>query len=40
LKISSESAEKIATTAQHFGQEDDITVLTVQRSALCDGANA
>jgi len=30
--ISRESAEKIAATAQQFGQEDDITVLTVMRT--------
>jgi hypothetical protein len=30
--ISGESAQKIATTAQQFGQEDDITVLTVRRA--------
>jgi serine phosphatase RsbU (regulator of sigma subunit) len=29
--ISSESAENIAAAAQLFGQEDDITVLTVKR---------
>jgi hypothetical protein len=34
------SADEIAVAAQSFGQEDDITVLTVQRSAPCDGANA
>jgi hypothetical protein len=38
--ISTQSAEAIARAAQSFGQEDDITVLTVQRSALRDGANA
>ena len=31
--ISGERAEKIAATAQQFGQEDDITVLTVMRMA-------
>jgi hypothetical protein len=31
--ISRESAEKIAATVQQFGQEDDITVLTVMREA-------
>lgn len=30
---SAQSAEHIATTAQQFGQEDDITVLTLQRTA-------
>lgn len=30
--ISSQSAESIARTAQQFGQEDDITVLTVMRA--------
>jgi len=30
--ISGESAQKIAATAQQFGQEDDITVLTVRRA--------
>jgi hypothetical protein len=30
--LSTESAEAIATAAQAFGQEDDITVLTVQRT--------
>jgi hypothetical protein len=38
--ISTQSADEIAVAAQSFGQEDDITVLVVQRSALCDGANA
>jgi len=32
--ISGESAQKIAAEAQGFGQEDDITVLTVQRLAI------
>jgi hypothetical protein len=36
LKISSESAEKIAAAAQHFGQEDDITVLTLTFSPTPD----
>jgi Stage II sporulation protein E (SpoIIE) len=36
LKISSESAEKIAAAAQHFGQEDDITVLTLTFSPAPD----
>ncbi len=31
--ISTESAENIARAAQHFGQEDDITVLTLQLAA-------
>jgi serine phosphatase RsbU (regulator of sigma subunit) len=31
--ISQESAERIAATVQQFGQEDDITVLTVMRLA-------
>jgi Stage II sporulation protein E (SpoIIE) len=38
--ISTQSAQAIAQAAEQFGQEDDITVLTVQRSALRDGANA
>jgi hypothetical protein len=38
--IATQSADEIAVAAQSFGQEDDITVLTVQRSAPCDGANA
>jgi serine phosphatase RsbU (regulator of sigma subunit) len=32
--ISRETAGKIAATAQQFGQEDDITVLTVERTAV------
>ena len=36
LKISSKSAEKIATAAQHFGKEDDITVLTLTFSPAPD----
>jgi len=32
LVISTESAEKVAQAAQAFGQEDDITVLTIQFS--------
>ena len=32
--ISTESAEKVAQAAQAFGQEDDITVLTLQRQIL------
>jgi serine phosphatase RsbU (regulator of sigma subunit) len=31
--LSTESAEKIAQAAQDFGQEDDITVLTLTRLA-------
>ena len=31
--ISTQSAEQIAACAQHFGQEDDITVVTVTREA-------
>jgi hypothetical protein len=31
--IATESAEEIASTAQHFGQDDDITVLTVHINA-------
>jgi serine phosphatase RsbU (regulator of sigma subunit) len=31
--LSRQTAEKIAETAQSFGQDDDITVLTVTRSA-------
>lgn len=34
--ISQESAEKMAATAQQFGQEDDITVLTVERTGTRD----
>jgi len=33
--LSTESAERIARAAQAFGQEDDITVLTLQRAASC-----
>jgi serine phosphatase RsbU (regulator of sigma subunit) len=29
--LSTDSAESIARAAQHFGQEDDITVLTLTR---------
>jgi hypothetical protein len=32
--LSTQSAEAIATAAQAFGQEDDITVLTIARSAV------
>jgi hypothetical protein len=32
--ISGERAEKIASTAQQFGQEDDITVLTLERTGM------
>jgi phosphoserine phosphatase RsbU/P len=38
--ISTQSADQIALAAQSFGQEDDITVLTVQKTALTDGASA
>jgi hypothetical protein len=31
--ISAHSAQDIAAAAQHWGQEDDITVLTVARRA-------
>ncbi len=31
--ISTETAESIARAAQHFGQDDDITVLTLERTA-------
>jgi serine phosphatase RsbU (regulator of sigma subunit) len=31
VAISANTAEQIAHAAQHFGQEDDITVLTLQR---------
>jgi hypothetical protein len=31
-EISGKSAHDIAAAAQEFGQEDDITVLTVQRT--------
>ncbi|HKF47999.1 MAG TPA: SpoIIE family protein phosphatase [Terracidiphilus sp.] len=34
--LSSQSAESIAATAQQFGQEDDITVLTLRRSEVAD----
>jgi hypothetical protein len=33
--ISSNTAEAIAQAAQAFGQEDDITVLTVRSVAAC-----
>jgi len=33
-EISRQSAEKIAAAAQEFGQEDDITVLTVRRQGI------
>jgi serine phosphatase RsbU (regulator of sigma subunit) len=33
-EISQRTAEAIALTAQEFGQDDDITVLTVQRTGL------
>ncbi len=38
--ISGQPAETIARTAQLFGQEDDITVLTVKRVAALDAAKA
>jgi len=38
--ISSEPAEQIAAAAQAFGQEDDITVLTLTRLALPDNGTA
>jgi hypothetical protein len=38
--ISTQSAERIASTAQAFGQEDDITVLTVTRRAGGDASKA
>jgi serine phosphatase RsbU (regulator of sigma subunit) len=31
-EISTESAEKVAQVAQAFGQDDDITVLTITRA--------
>lgn len=34
-KMSAEPAAKIAATAQQFGQEDDITVLSLTRTARC-----
>ncbi len=41
-EISRESAQQIAKAAQQFGQEDDITVLTVHRvsdpAPLIDGS--
>jgi serine phosphatase RsbU (regulator of sigma subunit) len=40
LKISSESAEQIAAAAQAFGQEDDITVLTLTFSPAPDPVEA
>jgi hypothetical protein len=40
LKISSESAEQIAAAAQAFGQEDDITVLTLTFSPALDPVEA
>ena len=33
-KISTEEAQRIAETAQRFGQEDDITVLTLRRLSV------
>ena len=36
--ISNQSAEEIARAAQHFGQDDDITVLTLARAPTAVGA--
>ena len=33
-KISTEEAQRIAETAKRFGQEDDITVLTLRRLSV------
>ncbi len=38
--ISTESAEKVAHAAQAFGQEDDITVLTLNPTAVLNPALA
>jgi hypothetical protein len=38
--ISAQSAQNIAATARAFGQEDDITVLTIQRVAVPAATNA
>lgn len=38
--MSTKTAEEIASAAQAFGQEDDITVLTLTRPLLADGAIA
>jgi hypothetical protein len=38
--ISTQSAEAIATAAQHFGQDDDITVLTIHRTNPTGAAHA
>ncbi|UWZ86892.1 PP2C family protein-serine/threonine phosphatase [Occallatibacter riparius] len=35
-KLSSEPAERVAEAAQRFGQEDDITVLTISRAASAE----
>lgn len=37
-RVSSDSAQQIADTAQRFGQEDDITVLTLERLAVVSPA--
>ena len=37
--ISTESAERVARAAQAFGQEDDITVLTLMRQSVGAPAN-
>ena len=34
------SAAEVATAAQHFGQEDDISVITVTRTAVLEPASA
>jgi hypothetical protein len=36
--ISTQSADSIASAAQAFGQEDDITVLTIARAAMAPAA--
>jgi hypothetical protein len=38
--LSVQSAEAVAATAQGFGQDDDITVLTLTRSSYADGGPA
>jgi serine phosphatase RsbU (regulator of sigma subunit) len=35
--IATQGADEIATAAQAFGQEDDITVLTIRRAGLRSG---
>lgn len=40
LAISGKSAEEIAKAAQRFGQEDDITVLTLERTGIASGRTA